>query len=87
MDEIEELNKWLEEQAAAWEKGIAEHPELRGSSWPEGFRSLKNIDKLSSFRISSCSMLDESPLITYLNRHKSEYTYQGYTGGCIFTKI
>lgn len=87
------LNNWLEEQALGWEKQIEENPHLSGATWPEYYRSLKDLDQQTQFTISSCDFVGSfynephsNLLISYLDSHTHEYECEGFTGYAVFTR-
>lgn len=84
-EEIEQLNKWLEERALAWEETVRLNSYLSGSNWPTYFRGLKNLNQQSGFMISSYHFND--PISQYLEKHKSEYSFSGGSGYCCVFKI
>jgi hypothetical protein len=84
--EIVQLNEWLENNAQKWEEKIATTPSLKGATWPEYYRSLKNVNQQNKFVISSIHWMGDDPLSIYLKNHENEFDVIGYTGGATYTR-
>ena len=82
--EIEILNEWLENIALESENNL--YWGGINNDWPKYYRDLKNIHLKDSFRISSIHWKGKDLLMEYVNKHKSKYNQQQYTGSCVYIK-
>lgn len=89
-DEIQKLNEWLENEAIKLENDPVLVQYKIGNPvfknlWPNYFRSLKDIDQKSQFRISSIHQKGDL-LIEYLQKHKDEFIIFSFTGSAEYTR-
>ncbi len=79
--DIQEVNRWLKEQADGWAKREVE------TSWPNYYSGLMDLDKQRVFSVSTVDLIwGKSPLAEYLKENMDLYRTEGFTGYCLFVK-